>query len=202
MEIQKEQLKEIKNQIISEMKKNKKWGNFFPVNMSSFGYNETAAIEQFPLTKKEALAQGFKWEDIERGTYKKETIDWRTFPNSINDLPRNFDVSKEIFVCVECNKNYRVIKDELSFYQKMSIPIPRECPECRHRKRFKNRGPNNLWHRRCQCAGIESDNKIYQNTVNHPHHNKNHCSNEFETSYSPERKEIVYCESCYQKEIY
>ena len=28
------------------------------------------------------------------------------------------------------------------------------------------------------------------------------CTNEFETSYAPERPEIVYCESCYQKEVY
>ena len=28
------------------------------------------------------------------------------------------------------------------------------------------------------------------------------CDNEFETSYAPERPEIIYCESCYNKEVY
>ncbi|MBI5622130.1 DNA-directed RNA polymerase, partial [Candidatus Falkowbacteria bacterium] len=28
------------------------------------------------------------------------------------------------------------------------------------------------------------------------------CTNEFETTYAPERPERVYCEECYQKEIY
>ncbi|MES2023631.1 MAG: hypothetical protein V4439_03025 [Patescibacteria group bacterium] len=28
------------------------------------------------------------------------------------------------------------------------------------------------------------------------------CNVEFETSYAPERPEIVYCEKCYQQEVY
>ena len=31
---------------------------------------------------------------------------------------------------------------------------------------------------------------------------KEGCENEFETAYAPEREEKVYCESCYNKEIY
>ncbi len=27
------------------------------------------------------------------------------------------------------------------------------------------------------------------------------CENEFETSYSPDRLEIIYCEKCYQSEV-
>jgi hypothetical protein len=46
-----------------------------------------------------------------------------------------------------------------------------------------------LWHRFCMCE-----------KGNHEH--KGSCKNEFETSYSPERQEIVYCEKCYQKEVY
>jgi hypothetical protein len=45
-----------------------------------------------------------------------------------------------------------------------------------------------LWHRQCMCS------------KNHPHHG-GRCSNEFETSYSPDRKEIVYCEQCYNSEV-
>ena len=177
----KETYEKLKEQIISEMKKNGKWGNFFEKYMSSFGYNETPAQEQFPLTREEALFQGFKWEDTERGTYGKETIFWKDFPDSIFDLSKDFDVNKEVFACIECNKNYRIIADELSFYRRMEIPIPRNCPECRHLKRIRDRGPNKLWHRKCM--------------------NKD-CQNEFETSYAPERPEKIYCESCYNQEVY
>jgi len=34
------------------------------------------------------------------------------------------------------------------------------------------------------------------------HDHKEKCPNEFETSYSPTREEIIYCERCYQKEVY
>lgn len=33
-------------------------------------------------------------------------------------------------------------------------------------------------------------------------HGDNNCEVEFETSYSPGRPEIVYCEKCYQQEVY
>jgi hypothetical protein len=45
------------------------------------------------------------------------------------------------------------------------------------------------------------ESHTYQNTSTHPHHENNHCPNEFETSYAPERKEIVYCEQCYNAEV-
>ena len=82
----------------------------------------------------------------------------------------------------------------------MNLPLPRLCSNCRHYQRIKQRNPLKLWHRQCQCAGEKSDNKVYQNTIQHFHSNE-HCPNEFETTYSPDRKEIVYCEKCYQQEV-
>ncbi len=177
----KEEYEEILEKIKKELIKNGEYGEFFSKDLSCFGYNESPAYEQFPLTKEEAITRGFKWEDTPRGIYGKETIDWKNFPESIFELPKDFDVNKEILLCIECDKNYRIIKDELSFYRRMGIPIPRNCPECRHVRRLKNRGPNKLWHRKCMNEG---------------------CQNEFETSYSPDRSEIIYCEQCYQKEVY
>ena len=47
---------------------------------------------------------------------------------------------------------------------------------------------------------IGNDNKEYKNTVKHFHGDKS-CQNEFETAINNERKEIVYCEKCYQAEF-
>jgi len=47
-----------------------------------------------------------------------------------------------------------------------------------------------LWHRQCMC-----DKTSHQ-------HGEARCQVEFETSYAPERPEIIYCEKCYQKEVY
>ncbi|MEE8131863.1 MAG: hypothetical protein V3T98_02355, partial [Candidatus Paceibacterota bacterium] len=87
-----------------------------------------------------------------------------------------------------------------AFYKKMNLPLPRLCPNCRHYQRIKQRNPLKLWHRKCQCAGKKSDNEVYKNTIEH-FHKTDHCPNEFETTYSSERKEIVYCERCYQQEV-
>ena len=83
----------------------------------------------------------------------------------------------------------------------MNLPLPRYCPNCRHHHRLKQRNPLKLYKRKCQCAGEYSDNKKYKNTTTHHHHGKDHCPREFETTYAPDRPEIVYCEKCYQEEV-
>lgn len=176
---EKDEYEKIVNKIKNELRGKVEYGQFFPKNLSCFGYNETPAQEQFPLSKDEATKNGFSWEDTERGTYNKETKKLEEMPNSLDQI--NFDVTKEIFVCSDCNKNYKIIPNEFLFYKKLDIPLPRYCPECRHERRMKARGPNKLWHRTCMNNG---------------------CENEFETSYSPDRPEIIYCEKCYQKEVY
>ena len=55
------------------------------------------------------------------------------------------------------------------------------------------------------CSGETSEKRQetsyqYQNTIAHFHGNEP-CPNEFETSYTPERPEIVYCEQCYNAEV-
>lgn len=175
----KDEYEEIVKKIKNELKEKGEYGQFFPKQLSCFGYNETPSNEQFPLSKENALSNGFSWEDTERGTYGKETIKISDMLESIEET--NFNIKNEIFVCESCSKNYKVIENEYLFYKKLDIPLPRLCLDCRHDKRIKSRGPNKLWHRQCMNEG---------------------CTNEFETSYSPERSEIVYCEGCYQKEVY
>ena len=38
-----------------------RYGEYFPIELSYFGYNETVANEYFPMTEKEAAAKGFGW---------------------------------------------------------------------------------------------------------------------------------------------
>ena len=182
----KEEYELIRNQIIEQMKKDGLYGEFFPAHLSCFGYNESAAYVQFPISTDRALLQGYKWEQTPRGTYGKQTIEWSETKEPIADVDDS--ITKEIFECIECKKNYRIIASELIFYKKIAAPLPRICPECRHTRRFNGRGPNRTWHRGCMCT-----------QENHDH--SGFCQNEFETSYSPESQEILYCESCYQKEV-
>jgi hypothetical protein len=191
-----EEYKRLKGRIIEHMKQTEEWGEFFPINLSTFGYNETLAQENFPFAREKAVAGGYKWQDKLQFTTGKETI--KEIPDGINDVPNS--ISQEVLLCNQCGRNYQVIEEELLFYKRNKIPIPRKCFFCRLKDRLEMRNPVKLWHRKCQCAGPKSENGVYTNTAPHQH-GVGHCPNEFETSYSPERKEIVYCESCYNAEV-
>lgn len=180
------------------------YGEFFPLELSPFAYNETAAQEYFPLTRKEVESSGYRWQDPDVRSYTI-TMSADKVPNSIKETPDS--ILKETIGCLhkgecyeQCTIAYKIIPKELEFYRKMNISVPRLCPNCRHYRRLKQQNPYRLWHRQCTCAGVKSENGVYQNQVKH-FHGSDHCPNEFETSYAPDRSEIVYCEACYQAEV-
>jgi hypothetical protein len=183
-----------------------RYGEFFPVEMSPFGYNETTVHEFFPMSREDALQVGFNWRDPSRRQYDI-TMRFNDVPDRIQDVKD--DILKEVIGCKhegkceeQCSTAFRIIPQELEFYRKMNFPLPRFCPNCRHYQRLQYRNPIKFWHRTCTCAGEKSENGVYQNTGSHPSHQKDQpCPNEFETSYAPEREEIVYCEECYQQEV-
>ena len=169
-----------------------RYGEFFPIDVSPFAYNETTAQEYFNLSKDQIEQSAFRWRD---------TIDRNYVPTrKADDLPQSAgeitdDFSKEIIECLhkgechhQCTKAFRFILPELQFYKKLDIPLPKLCPNCRHYERLRQRNPLKLWHRQCMC-----------DKPNHGHDGK--CPNEFETSYAPDRPETVYCEQCYQQEV-
>jgi DNA-directed RNA polymerase subunit RPC12/RpoP len=98
-------------------------------------------------------------------------------------------VDNNLPICAKCGKNFKFIPQEIKFYKQHKIFLPHECPECRHQVRVKMRNSCFLWQRQCMCTQPD-----------HNHHSR--CTKEFETTYSPERKELVYCEECYRKEVY
>ncbi|MFH0806738.1 MAG: hypothetical protein V1885_03385 [Candidatus Brennerbacteria bacterium] len=189
-----EEYKTLRAKIIEHMKKGGEYGEFFPPKLSPFGYNETQGIIYMPLTKEEAVKRGYKWEDVVTGTFNKETISQNEVPDDIKDVENS--ILKEVLKCDECEKNYNIVEPELEFYRREGIPIPRFCPNCRYQKRLSLRPPRRLWHRQCMC-----DYRAWENSVKHPHHTEGRCSNEFKTSYAPERPEVVYCEQCYNAEV-
>jgi hypothetical protein len=161
-----------------------KYGEFFPSEFSLYSYNETVQ-DFFPISKEESINRGYKWKDREKRNYEIN-IENEKIPDSITKTSE--DIVGKIIECShkgECNEQcteaFKIIESEYSFYKRMNLPLPRLCPNCRHYARLKQRNPLKLWHRKCMKEG---------------------CHNEFETSYSPDRPEIVYCEKCYQQEVY
>jgi len=181
-----------------------KYGEFFPPEFSPFAYNETIVQEYFPLTKEEIINKGFKWKEPEPRNYEI-TLKTEQISDNIKDVKD--DILSQIIECLhqgkckeQCTSAFKIISQELQFYRQMNIPLPRLCPNCRHYQRAKQKNPIKLWHGKCKCGGVKSENGIYENQVKHGHGDA-HCLNEFETSYSPGRPEIIYCESCYNSEV-
>ena len=178
-----------------------KFGEFYPPELSYFGYNESLAQDYFPLEEQEARSRGLSWRRNQPFTTGKETIKTEDLPDAIEDVRDS--VTDEILVCIECNRNYRIISRELQFYRHMNIPLPRRCFFCRHKARLSMRNPFVLRKRRCDCrskTGRQKGPHTYVNSAKH-FHGDEPCLNEFETSYSPESPAIVYCEQCYQGEM-
>ncbi|TSC75058.1 MAG: hypothetical protein G01um101433_954 [Parcubacteria group bacterium Gr01-1014_33] len=174
-----------------------RYGEFFPTEFSPFAYNESIAQDFFQLIREEAEQKGYFWRDPELREYQT-TIDARDLPDRIGEASDS--ILQEIIKCVSCGKAYRIIQMELDFLRQMSLPLPRQCVNCRYLARFNQRNQPRFYHGRCQCAGEKSSNSMYQNAVSH-FHGAQFCPNEFETSYAPNRPEIIYCEQCYNAEV-
>ncbi len=161
--------------IIEHMKTTGEWGEFFPITLSPFGYNETQAIETFPLEKAEVLKNTWQWRDLDQGNaYQGEVV---VIPDNITDI--SDEILDKILTCDTCHKHYRVIRQELNFYREHGIPVPHFCIECRHKERIKESTEITLYHRTC-AKGKET----------------------IETTFAPNRPEIVYCEKCYLETVY
>lgn len=177
-----------------------RYGEFFPIELSPFPYNDTPAQDYFPLIVAEATNQGYHWREVERQPHAV-TLPSSQLPDHIRDVTDS--ILNEVVGCehqAKCNERctgaFRIIRPELEFYRTMNLPLPRLCPNCRHYQRLKYENPFVLWHRQCAC-----DYAVRKNSSVHQHHPEGRCPNEFETSYSPERKEVVYCEECYNAEV-
>lgn len=159
--------------IIEHMSQTKEWGEFFPIRISPFGYNETAAFAEYPVTKEQALKNGWKWKDEEAVKLNvAKTIPAEKLPTDISKIPD--DVLNWAIVCEVTKKPFKLIPQELEFYRRYRIPIPHLHPDERHRQRMLLRNPRKLWKRECS--------KCEQKTM---------------TSYPPESPVKILCDPCY-----
>ncbi len=125
---------EIVSRIIESMHLRGEWGEFFPVQHSLFSYNETLAYVHFPLDKADTLSRGWKWKEPE--SLRSET-NIEIIPDSIAEVAPSFCTT--LLSCAVSGKPYKIIPQELRFYQTMNLPIPRLCPDQRQRERMARR---------------------------------------------------------------
>ncbi|HQH27475.1 MAG TPA: hypothetical protein PLP17_08780 [Oligoflexia bacterium] len=162
--------------IIAHMRKTGEWGEFFPAYLSPFCYNESVAHEYYPLSRAEALSRNLSWQDNMPYTTGRETISWAQVPSDIASVPDT--ITRAVLRCGSCRRNYRTISQELLFYRKMNLALPRLCFHCRHLARRARRNDRILHVRSCA-----------------------HCAEKMLTSFAPTQPELVYCEQCYRDAV-
>jgi len=174
----KEEYEEIVPKLIAHMQSSGEWGEFFPIRLSPFCYNETVAQWYYPLSKEEVLAKGFKWKDREDDVSNvTKKIPAAKLPDHIKEIPD--DVLNWAIECNVTGRPFKIAKQELEFYRKMNLPIPRTHPDERQDRRLAYTNPRKLFERACDK-----------------------CNKTVKTSFSVERPETIYCEECYRKEVY
>ena len=76
--------------------------------------------------------------------------------------------------CQRCQKKFKLIPQEIEFYQKMGLPDPDNCPTCRHELRMAMRNDRQFY--KYPCAK---------------------CGKDMITTVNPDKKMTVYCLDCY-----
>ena len=78
--------------------------------------------------------------------------------------------------CGRCKKEFKLIKQELEFYEQMGLPLPNNCPFCRQEIRQQQRNERKFY--KYPCAK---------------------CKEEMVTTHNPDKGLIVYCLKCYNE---
>ena len=154
-----------------------RYGEFFPVALSPFAYNETIAPSFFPLQKDESEKAGLRWKEEDKGQKHTVTIDARDLPDHIKDASDS--IMREIIGCTECGKGFKMIPAELKFLRERNFPLPRKCPFCRIQNKFDQ------WVKNLRLIPRVCDK----------------CGKEFKTKYTEEEAPIILCKQCYQQEV-
>jgi hypothetical protein len=76
--------------------------------------------------------------------------------------------------CQNCQRDFVIEPEDFNFYEKIKVPAPTWCPECRMIRRFSIHNTWNLFWRKCDKCGV----KVL-------------------SVYEPETKITVYCQPCW-----
>lgn len=152
-----------------------RYGEFFPIELSPWAYNETLANNFFKLTPNEINNKKYNFKTEIKQSYHT-TLQSQKLPDHIKDTDEN--ILQEIIQCEKCERGYRIIQLEFDFLKKMNLPLPRQCPLCRVNEKL-NRWVKNMQSLKRTCMK---------------------CNDEFLTPFNQDEAPIIYCKNCWQKE--
>lgn len=84
------------------------------------------------------------------------------------------NMQSETKTCQNCKQDFVIEPDDFNFYEKIKVPSPTWCPECRMKRRMTFRNERLLFRRKCAL-----------------------CGKDIITMYHPEADVVVYCNECW-----
>ncbi len=168
----KEEYFELLPRVKEHMRSTGEYGQFFPQRLSPFFYNQCEAIDYFPLSRDEALQKGYKWHDENIEPMQDSYV----IPDHIKEVDNT--ITSRLLVSKKTGKQYKIIKQELEFYRKVNVPLPRIAPL----ERIK------------QLSSILQVKPLMSQTCSK-------CQKPLETTYTGAPQPVL-CEECYLKEVY
>lgn len=164
--------------IIKHMKEIGEWGEFFDPQLSPFGYNETLANYYYPLSCEQALSQNFHWFNTISSEIKIDnSFAAEYIADSIYDV--SDDILTKPILCEITGKPFKITAQELRFYKKNNIPLPRKHPDQRFLEYMELRTHRKLWKHSC-----------------------GECKKQIHSTYLPDDQDTVLCVKCYQEKVY
>lgn len=184
----KKEYEELVPKIVKRMQEEGSWGEFFPYELSRFGYNETDANFHYPMTREEALEKGYKWCDyVPPELEVKDVIHAKNVPDHIDDVPE--EILDIAIACERTGKYFRIQTQELAFYRTKRLALPRLHPGERGSDIARLRPPLAFREEVCTCK-------------EEAHGHSDVCSAKFLTTIPEDWNQLIHCTPCFMKWVY
>lgn len=135
------------------MMQTKERGEFFPIQDSTYGYNETIAQQYFPITKEEAKEKNILREDYE---YHVNIPGNATIIQGNQTEKAGEDIINKVILSRKSQKPFRIMKKEREFCNTHGIPLPQTHPDERFADMRSSRPAQSLYIRHCSKTGKQT----------------------------------------------
>jgi len=164
--------------IKTEMLQRGEYGDGLPMSFSAQSYNFSLSQINFPLTEEEIIKLGgYIAQEPDTNAAGIKLLSVPELPQIIDDV--SDEIVNQAIQCDTTGRPFRIIQTELDLYRKMKLPLPTVHPTVRMQ----------------EALLLSLDGKKYETTCAK-------CKKHIFSAFNPEDNFILYCEKCYQQEVY
>lgn len=137
--------------IVDHMRATGEWGEFFPERIAPHAYNDSHAMDFFPLTEAVARSYGYRW--TAAAPAMSGALPRTEVPDSIDGCSEA--LCDTVFSCRASGKQYRLVKPEFHLLQTLGVAPPDHAPDVRRKARNTRINPPRLYRRQSDLTGAE-----------------------------------------------